>query len=116
VKTPRIKIDIEGEISKNHLSLLKKEYGKYVHVHGNDEYINILDTPWFKKMKSHMTPGVNLRIYRKNRGLTQVQLGELLGDIPKQHISNMENGTRQISLKTAKRLAKIFNVSVEKFV
>jgi transcriptional regulator with XRE-family HTH domain len=63
-----------------------------------------------------MTPGKNMKIYRMNRGLTQLQLGELLGGIPKQHISNMENGKRPISLKMAKTLSKIFKVSVERFI
>jgi len=38
------------------------------------------------------------------------------GKIPKQHVSNMENGSRPISKVTAKKLAKIFNVSVERFI
>jgi plasmid maintenance system antidote protein VapI len=39
-----------------------------------------------------------------------------LGGIPKQHISNMENGKRPISLKMAKKLSKLFNVSIERFI
>jgi DNA-binding XRE family transcriptional regulator len=117
VKTRHIKIDIEGDIPSNLLTLLKKEYGKKVHVEKNDdEYVNVFETDWFKNIKSEMTPGNNMRIYRKNRGLTQEKLGELLGGIPKQHVSNMENGTRPISKSNAKLLAKIFKTSVEKFI
>ena len=117
VKMPHIKIDIKGEISKRHLSLLKKEYGKNLHlINEGDEYIDVFKTDWYKNIKSQMTPGNNLKVYRMNRGLTQVQLGELLGGIPKQHISNMENGKRPISLKMAKSLSNIFRVSVEKFI
>jgi DNA-binding XRE family transcriptional regulator len=117
VKTRHIKIDIEGDIPSNLLTLLKKEYGKKVHVEKNDdEYVNVFETDWFKNIKSEMTPGNNMRIYRKNRGLTQEKLGELLGGIPKQHVSNMENGTRPISKNSAKLLAKIFKTSVEKFI
>jgi len=118
VKMPHIKIDIDGEISKKHLSLLKKEYGKNVHLVKNedDEYVDVFKTDWYKKIQSKMTPGKNMKIYRMNRGLTQLQLGELLGGIPKQHISNMENGKRTISLKMAKTLSKIFKVSVERFI
>ncbi len=118
VKMPHIKIEIKGEISPKHLSLIKKEYGKNVHLtkDKNDEYIDIFETDWFKNINSKMTPGVNLKVYRLNRGLTQLQLGELLGGIPKQHISNMENGKRPISLKMAKTLSKIFKVSVERFI
>jgi len=117
VKTPRIKIDIKGEISKKHLSLLKKEYGENLHlINKDDKPIDIFKTEWYKKIKSQMTPGTNLKVYRINKRLTQVQLGELLGGIPKQHISNMENGKRPISLKTAKSLSRFFKVSVDKFV
>jgi DNA-binding XRE family transcriptional regulator len=118
VKMPHIKIDINGEISKKHLSLLKKEYGKNVHLVKNedDEYVDVFKTDWYKNIQSKMTPGKNMKIYRMNRGLTQLQLGELLGGIPKQHISNMENGKRPISLKMAKTLSKIFKVSVERFI
>ena len=118
VKTPRIKIEINGEISKNHLSLLKKEYGKNLQItkSNDDEFIDIFKSEWYKKIKNEITPGINIRVYRMNNKLTQKQLGELLGGIPKQHVSNMENGTRSISIKTAKQLAKIFKVSVEKFI
>jgi plasmid maintenance system antidote protein VapI len=40
----------------------------------------------------------------------------MIGDVPKQFISNMENGIRPISKKTALKLAKIFGVSVAKFI
>ena len=117
VKTPHTKIDIKGEISKRHLSLLKKEYGKNLHlINEGDESVDVFKTDWYKNIKTKMTPGTNLKVYRMNTGLTQVQLGELLGGIPKQHISNMENGTRPISLKMAKKLAKFFKVTVEKFI
>ena len=48
--------------------------------------------------------------------MTQTELGRLLGDIPKQHISNMEKGMRPISLNIANKLSKIFSVSIEKFI
>src|SRR4030065_875636 len=115
VKMPHIEIDIKGQISQKHLSLLKKEYGKNVHLikNENDEFVDVFKTDWYKNIKSQMTPGNNLKVYRMNKGLTQEQLGDLLGGIPKQHISNMENGKRAISLKMAKNLSKIFKVSVE---
>ena len=48
--------------------------------------------------------------------MTQTELGKALGGIPRQHISNMENGIRPISKKTALKLVKLFDVSVEKFI
>ena len=82
----------------------------------DEETANIFETGWYRDIKSRMTPGDNLRIYRENRGLTQAKLGEMLGDVPRQHISNMERGVRSISLKTARKLAALFKVSPEKFI
>ena len=78
--------------------------------------MNIFETDWYRDIKSRMTPGDNLRIYRENHGLTQARLGEMLGGVPRQHISNMEREVRSISLKTARKLAKLFKVSPEKFI
>ena len=118
VKTPRIEITIKGEIPPKLLSILEEEYGKGVHLtdEGEDELVDIFESSWYKRIKSKTMPGDNLRIYRENRGLTQVQLGALLGDIPRQNISNMEHGIRPISLKMARNLAKVFKVSPEKFI
>ena len=50
VKTPHIEITIKGDIPSKILSLLKKEYGKKVHITNDDEYIDIIETDWYKKM------------------------------------------------------------------
>jgi DNA-binding XRE family transcriptional regulator len=118
VKTPLIEIKIKGTIPNKILNVLKEEYGKKVKIikENDDEYVNVFETEWYKKIKAQTTPGDNMRIYRENHGLTQEKLGELLGGIPRQHISNMEKGTRSISINTAKKLSNIFKVSVEKFI
>jgi plasmid maintenance system antidote protein VapI len=81
-----------------------------------DELIRISDTQWHKDMKKVMHPGRFLRVYRENKGLTQAELGKALGGIPRQHISNMENGNRAISLKMARRLSAILDTSLERFI
>ena len=118
VKTPRININIKGDISKKLLSILKEEYGEEVELYEDDDedLINVFETEWYKGIKARITPGDNLKIYRENRGITQEELGKLLGGIPRQHVSNMERGIRSISLKMAQKLAQIFEVSVEKFL
>ena len=118
VKMPHIEINIQGDIPRKLLSVLQEEYGENVHLSqdSDDENVNIFGTDWYRDIKSKMTLGDNLKIYRQNHGLTQAQLGEILGGVPRQHISNMERGHRSISIKTARKLAKIFNVSLEKFV
>ena len=120
VKTPRIEIKITGEIPKKLLSVLEEEYGEKIKLseeeESDEETVNIFETDWYREIKTSTKPGENLRIYLENHGLTQAKLGEMLGGIPRQHISNMERGTRAISLKTARKLAKLFRISVEKFV
>jgi len=118
VKTPLIRIQIKGRIPTRLISLLRDEYGTQVRLvpDKDDELVDVFQTDWYRKIKKTLTPGVNMRIYRQNHRLTQVQLGERLGGIPKQHISNMENDRRPISKKTAMKLARLFHVSVEKFI
>ncbi len=118
VKTPRIEINIKGEIPDRLMSMLEEEYGEQIQLleDNDEEAVNIFETGWYRDIKSKMTPGDNLKIYRENRGLTQAKLGEMLGAVPRQHISNMERGKRSISLKTARKLAELFKVSPEKFI
>jgi DNA-binding XRE family transcriptional regulator len=115
VKTPHIKIEIAGDVPDSVLSLLKKEYGKKVII-SDDEYVNIRDTDWFKKTDSELTPGKSMANYRRLMKLTQKELGEQLGGIPKQNISQMERDVRPISKKVAKQLASLYKVSVENFI
>lgn len=61
------------------------------------------------------TPGLRLRGLRTREGLTQQRLADILG--VKQHrISEMENNIRPVSVKMAKRLEEIFNVSYKAFI
>lgn len=78
-------------------------------MNNGDELVNVFETQWYKGIKENMTSDKYLRIYRENKGLTQIQLGKVLGEIPRQHISNMENGHRAISLKMARKLSIFLN-------
>ena len=84
----------------------------------NDDGEELLDPheqDWFKKAEASDSPGKNMRMFRRFAKLTQPQLADRLGT-SKQAISNMENGIRPISKKTAKELARIFRVSVSNFI
>jgi DNA-binding XRE family transcriptional regulator len=118
VKTPRIEVKIKGDIPPKLLSVLKEEFGEDFHLSGDreEEVVDIFETDWYRKVKAKTTSGDNLRIYRENRGLTQAELGALLGGVPRQHVSNMERGMRPISIKTARKLAEVFEVSPAKFI
>ena len=118
VKTPRTSIRIKGKISNKLMEVLVSEYGKDVQLtrDPDDELEDVFQTDWYKNIKKTMTPGTYMKIYRENQKVTQTELGKILGGLPRQHISNMENGVRPISKKIAMKLAKAFDVSVEKFI
>lgn len=99
------------------MPVLNREYGKRIMFSENnsDDLVDVFETDWYRSVKSGMAPGDNLRTYRENHGLTQARLGEMLGGVPRQHVSNMEREVRSISLKTARKLAEIFHVSPGKF-
>ena len=118
VKTPRTRIEIKGHIPKRIMQALKEQYGAKVQLvpEDDEEKMDVFETEWYKRIKAKISPGDNLRIYRQNAGMTLQRVGELLGGVPRQHISNMEKGIRPISKKVALKLADIFKVSVEKFI
>ena len=118
VRTPHIGIEIKGKIPKRLLKVLKEEYGPEIQLVPDEEEqkVDVFGTEWYREIKAKLTPGANMRIYRQNRSMTQKELGDLLGGIPRQHISNMERGARSISKKTALQLSRIFKTSVGKFI
>jgi len=91
VKTPHIKINVQGDnIPAKLLFFLKEEYGNKVKFieEGTGKPVNAVHTQWYKKIKAATTPGDYLRIYRERNGLTQTKLGEMAGGVPRQS----ENG------------------------
>lgn len=58
---------------------------------------------------------LNLRGLRNREGLTQAQLGQVIG-IEQANISKMELGKRQIGVKIAKKLEKHFNIDYRLFL
>ena len=117
VKTLRTNIHIQGDIPTRVLDMLRNEYGSALKIYeGEEEYVEVTESDWYKEIKGGTNPGDAMRIYRKNHQLTQAQLGQKLGNIPRQIVSNMERGKRSISLATAKKLAVIFNVPANRFL
>ena len=118
VKTPRIELKMKGDIPERVILFLEEEYGVSLRQTADDgeDVVNALETDWYKRTMAAMTPGKALRIYRENAGLTQTALGERVGGIPRQHISNMENGKRPIGKENAKRLAAALHVDYRAFL
>ena len=117
-KTPRIDLRIIGEIPEKILRALEEEYGNDLQILGADEddLVDMTTTDWYRETKQGITPGDILRTYRENTGLTQTALGQKIGGVPRQHISNMENGKRPIGKESAKKLAAALNVDYRAFL
>lgn len=117
-KTPRIDLRIIGEIPEKILRALEEEYGNDLQILGADEddLVDMTTTDWYRETKQGITPGDILRTYRENTGLTQTALGQKIGGVPRQHISNMENGKRPIGKESAKKLAAALNVDYRTFL
>ena len=115
VKKPHIRM--EGEISAELIKFLKEKYGDVEVIENEDEeLVEITQSDWYRNIRHQISPGENMAIYRKLHGLSQETLGKKIGSFSRQNISNMERGHRPISKAVAKRMAELFDVSVEKFL
>ncbi len=118
VKTHHIRINVEGDIIPlKILNFLKKEFGDDLKVteKKNKKELRAEETDWYKKVKEEISPGDNLKIYRLNKNLSQGQLAKLL-EIHPVHVSEMERGKRGISKEMAKKLSRILEARLEKFI
>ena len=113
VKTPRIEINIQGEVPDNLLTVLRTHFSTELEIH-EDETIDITKTGWYKNIA--LTPGDYVRIDRENKNLTLKQLGEVLGEKSRQYVSDLEHGRRSISLNAAKKLSEVFDRPVDRYV
>ena len=115
VKKPHIRM--EGDITPELIRYVQKKFGEIEVIEDeDDELVEVTKSDWYHSIRKQITPGENMRIYRKFHNLSQEELGRNLGHFTRQNISNMENGHRFISKATAKKLAELFDVSVEKFL
>jgi len=115
VKKPHIRM--EGEISPELIEYLQKKYGDVEVIEDEEEQlIEVTRSDWYRNIREQITPGDNMRIYREIHKLSQEKLGKKIGSFSRQNISNMERGHRSISKVTAKKLAELFDISVEKFL
>lgn len=97
----------QSQISSRLDSIIKNEDG--------EELLDPFEMDWYKELSAEITPASNIRFYRRLCNMTQAQLAEKLG-VVKQDVSGMERGKRPISKATARKLARIFQVGVWKFI
>jgi predicted transcriptional regulator len=81
----------------------------------DDEVVLIEETDWYKEISKSMTAAKALKIYRENAGLTMVELSEMCG-IAQSHLSDMENGKRNIGKISAQKLGKALNCNYKRFL
>ena len=60
--------------------------------------------------ESYKNLGLNIAFYRKKRGLTQMQLAELL-DIDRSHMSAIEPANVGVSLDVIFNICKVLNIT-----
>ena len=116
-RTPRIRIDIQGDsIPVELMDAIKKVVpeDEIEILEGDDEYVDWFDTDLHREIEARTTPGEVMRIYRENRGWTQAELGEKLGGVSRQNVSHMERGRRPISAETAIKLSRLYGTPVER--
>ena len=107
---------LEGSVPQNVIDYLKSEFGQLnVTVDSDDELIDPFETELFKETLSRLSPGSNLKFYRKQSKMTQQDLAAKLGTT-KQAICAMEHGSRPISKKNAKIFASLFRTSPARFI
>ncbi|MGE0269259.1 MAG: helix-turn-helix transcriptional regulator [Candidatus Omnitrophota bacterium] len=120
MKKPRTKekiFEIRGSIPSVVVRFLKEKFGsRFEIIEDGDEWMDITQTDWYKKQKSRMTLGKNVKVYRERDHLTQEELGQRLGGLTIQKISDIEHDRRGISKELAKKLAVTFNTSADKFL
>ena len=108
---------VKGDIPFKVMEYLKEEFGQDIEVLQDDEeMVDVFESDWYKEISAATTPGEVLRIYRENAGLTQAELGKKLGKLSRQKISDLEQGKRNISKEMAKKLSKILQVPVARFL
>jgi len=115
VKTPHTEIEIKGEISKKVLEVLKFEYGENL-IFEKETYIDPFTSDWFMEVKESLVPADYLKTDRENMGLTQKELGLKIGNFSRQYISDLENGRKNISLTSARKLSDLFNRPVNRYI
>ena len=64
VKKPHIRID--GEITRPLVEYLRSEFGEIEIIENEDEeLVEVIESNWYRSIRSTMQPGDNMRVYRK---------------------------------------------------
>lgn len=118
-KKPRIKIEIDGIGINAVIEALREKIPSIqimeIDTDMDNEFENIDDSEWYKKINAEWHIGKTLKCRRINKGLTQKQLSEMTG-IAVPNISKMEKGSRNIGANTARKLAAVLECDISDFI
>ncbi len=107
-KKPHTENPLEARFIGNGEKIGKlKDYAKRIGLQDTSDSVSIAEA--FPEYFANPL-GLALRGARGREGLTQAQLAEVTG-IPQRHISEMENGKRQIGRERAKKIAEALHVA-----
>lgn len=115
VKAPHTNFEVQGKIPKKMLEFLHENYKSVEIIDDDEEYVRVLDSPWVKELENDWHAGITIRNYREMYNWTQKELGEKLGGVHVQNISQIERGKREVSKEIAVKLAKLFKIDLERF-
>lgn len=116
---PHIRVTVEGDrIPEGIMDAIRAEFsGDQIEVRGDDdETVDALQSDWYRETVGLITPGDVIRVYRKNRGMTQAELGRRLGGTARRRIDAIEKGRRGVSAATAKQIADVLGISAERIL
>ncbi len=119
-KMPHIEVIIKERIPKDDIKILKVQFSKLLKKYSDtkyeEEYIDIEETDWYREIGGKRSRGMTVKIYRENAGLSQRELGLKLGNFPGKYISDIENNRRNVSKEMAKKLSKLFKISIDRLM
>ena len=116
--TQQTLFEVKGDIPSQVLHYLTQTFGQNVEVcEPDEEQVDIFSTTWYHEVSTQTTPGEILKMYRENRGMSQTELVQQLGETwTRQKISDLEHHRRHVSKDIGKKLSQIFGVPVERFL
>ena len=114
-KTHPIKLTLRPGTPRRILQDLRRRYSRYL-VERDDVAVDYFETDLHKKIEKTLTPALWLKHLREAHDLSQAELGEKLGGVKASRISDWENSQRAVSKASAKSLAKLFHVPVDRFI
>jgi len=116
LRTNRVSFRVKGDIPRRLMKFLRDEFGKHLTIVEENETVDITKTDWYLQKKETSSPGKTVRVLRKRDRLTQAELGQMLGGLSVQKISDIEHDRRGISKTLAMKLAAVFGSPVERFL